>query len=161
MRSRGQGRVSDGQTHGSHVAHTTHELGLEVVVGDVQDLGVEEGSGIVDLLDHQTVAEGRNVQHVEEGGLAHADAVTGRDQGHVLNDFNGTLGNLGGDVEGLEERGLLGSQSGVLGGNFDVQRSQGAGTGGGFDLVGQKEVTDGGQLLLGENDANVALKNRK
>ena len=31
-----------------------------------------------------------------------------------LDDLDGTLGNLGGDVEGLEERSLLGSHTSVL-----------------------------------------------
>ena len=75
---------------------------------------------------------------------------------HVLDDLNSTLGNLGGDVQGLEERSLLGAQPGVLGGNDDLQGSKSSGTSGSADPVVDQQVPDGGQVLLGEDESNVA-----
>ena len=49
-------------------------------------------------------------------------------------DFNGSLGDLGGDGESLEERSLLGTEAGVLGRHNDVQRRDGSDTGRGFHL---------------------------
>ena len=74
-----------------------------------------------------------------------------------LDNFNGTLGNLGGDAQGLEERSLLGTHTGVLGGHHDVEGSQGSGLGGRLDLVGQQEIPDINQLLVGEDKADVLL----
>ena len=74
-----------------------------------------------------------------------------------LNDFDGSLGNLGRDVQSLEEGGLLGTQPGVLGWHDDVKGSQCSGTGRGSNLVSQEHVPDGDQLLLGENESNVSL----
>jgi len=62
VRSRGHGGVTDGKRHSSNIGNSGHELVLDVVIGDVQDGGVEHGSLVVDLLDDQTVAEGEDLQ---------------------------------------------------------------------------------------------------
>merc|ERR1719480_612197 len=98
VRSRGHGGVTDGETYSGDIGDSGHELVLDVLIGDVQDGGVEHRSLIVDLLDDQTVAEGEDLQETEEGGLGCADLVTGGDDGHVVDDLNCSLGNLGGDL---------------------------------------------------------------
>ena len=153
----GHGGVADLQAHGGDVPDADQDVGLQVLVGDVEDGRVEDGAGVVDLLDHQPVGEGRDVQHVQEGGLGHTDPVAGRDQVDVRDDFNRTLGNLGGDVQGLKERSLFGSKAGVLAGDHDIQGGEGASLCGGLDLVVQQHVPDGDEVLLGEDEADVAL----
>ena len=74
-----------------------------------------------------------------------------------MDDLNGSLGDLGGNVEGLEEGGLLGPEAGVLGGDDDVQGSDGSGASGGSNLVGEEHVPDGDELVLGEDEADVSL----
>merc|ERR1719322_483490 len=134
----------------------TMECGAEVSVGDVQDGRVEDGARVVDVPDDEPVGERGDVEHVEERGLRHADLVALLDQVDVLDDLDGSLLDLGGDVEGLEEGGLLRAEAGVLGRDDDVEGREGAGPGGGLDLVGQEVVADGDELLLGEDEADVA-----
>ena len=68
----GRGEV-DLQANGGDVTHSTDKLGLEVLVGDVQHGGGEDGARVVDLAHNQTVGERRDVQHVQEGSLGHTD----------------------------------------------------------------------------------------
>lgn len=44
-------------------------------------------------------------------------------------DFNGSPGDLGGDTQSLEERGLLRTQTSVLGRHSHITRGDGSGTG--------------------------------
>lgn len=69
----------------------------------------------------------------------------------VAGDFNGTTGNLGGDTESLEERGLSGFHTSVASGDPDVSGSDGTSPGGGSDTVGQNLVTDVLQVAVGED----------
>ena len=100
VRDAGEIRITnsllDGQRDGSHVPDTGGELLEEVGVRDVQDLGVEdaaavvhlheereqeagagEGAGAGDLRDDESVAEGADLQHVQQSRLGHAHTVTG------------------------------------------------------------------------------------
>merc|ERR1719412_1464311 len=156
VRGGGHGGVADLQAHSSHVGDTLHEGSLEVIVSDVEDLGVEDGAVVVDVLDHQAVRGGGDVQHVQEGGLGHADLVANGDQGHVGDNLDGTPGDLGGDGQGLEERGLLGAEAGVLGRDGDVYGGNGAGPGGSLDLVFEQQVADLVEVLGGEDESDVA-----
>merc|ERR1712111_221411 len=67
--SGGHGGVPDGQGQSSDVGNTGHEGGLEVVVGDVQNLGAEDWTVVIDIHHQQSIREGRDVKHVQEGGL--------------------------------------------------------------------------------------------
>merc|ERR1719251_157078 len=157
VRSRSHCRISNGETHGSDIGNSGHELVLNVLVSDVQDGRIEHGSLVVHLLDDQTIAEGEGLQETEEGGLGGADLVTSADDRDVIDNLNCTLGNLGGDLQSLEEAGLLRTHAGVLGGDGDIHRGNSSSLGGGGLLVGQKEIPDGGQLLVGEDEADVHL----
>merc|ERR1719205_312148 len=161
VRSRSHGGVSNGETHSGNIGDSGHELVLDVLVSDVQNGGVEHGSLVVHLLDDQTVAEGEDLQETEEGGLGGADLVTSGDDRDIVDDLNCTLGNLGGDLQSLEEAGLLRTHAGVLGGDGDIHRCNSSSLSGGGLLVGQQEVPDGGQLLVGEDEANVHLDVRE
>ena len=111
------------ETIGSQIGNTSLELGAQILGLSVQDLGLQDRARVIDLVDDQTVREGRNVQHVQQGCLGGADLVTGLQDGHIVDDFNCTLGNLGGYGQSLEERGLFGTQTSVLSGNGDGQGS--------------------------------------
>jgi hypothetical protein len=97
----GQGDTGNG---GDGRGESLEQLGLL----DVQDGGIEGLAVVVDLEDTHTVGEGRDVQQVEQGSLGGTDLVTGLDELQVGGNFDGTTGNLGGDTESLEERGLSG-----------------------------------------------------
>jgi hypothetical protein len=53
----------------------------------------------------------------------------------VREDLNGTTGNLGGDGQSLEERGLLWTHGGDSGWNPHINWSNSSGLGWGLDLV--------------------------
>merc|ERR1711860_349566 len=73
-----------------------------LVVKKVYEAGSVFEPAILDITDDdQTVGEGRNLQHVEKSGFGHTDLVTSGDQVYVTGDLDSTLGNLGGDVQGL------------------------------------------------------------
>ena len=61
----------------------------------------------------------------------------------------------------LEEGSLLRTHASVLSWNCDINGSNGPGLGGSCLLVGQEQVSDNGQLLLGEDESNVHLDVRK
>ena len=84
VRHRSHGRVLDGQGEGCHAGDSAHELGLQVGLGDVEDGRVENGARVVDLLNGESVGEGRDVEHVQEGSLGHTDTITGLDQVDIL-----------------------------------------------------------------------------
>ena len=129
----------------------------ELLLANVENLGREGLALVVDLGDAHAVGEGRDVKHVEEGGLGRTDLGAGLDELKIGGNFNGTTGNLGGDTEGLEERGLTRLHTGVSSGNPDVGRGEGTSTGRGGDLVGEDLVTDLLQVGVGEDETNVAL----
>jgi hypothetical protein len=97
----GQRDTGDG---GDGRAEGLEELGLL----DVQDGGLEGLTLVVDLVDTHAVGEGRDTQQVEQGSLGGTDLVASLNELQVGRNFNGTTGNLGGDTESLEERGLSG-----------------------------------------------------
>lgn len=76
---------------------------------------------------------------------------------NTYNDFNGTLGNLGRDLQGLEEGSLLRTKTSVHG--FNVHRARGQGTGScrSTDSVLHKPLTDLYQILLGKDEPNISL----
>ncbi len=56
---------------------------MQGVFSDVQHLGAVDAAVIIHLLDVQPVREGRDVQHVEQRGLAGAHLVSRFDQLNV------------------------------------------------------------------------------
>ena len=129
----------------------------ELLLGDVEDIGGEGVALVVDLSDAHTVGEGRDVEHVQQGSLRGADLGTSLNELEIVGDFNGTTSDLGGDTEGLEERGLAGFHTGVASGDPDIGRGDGTSTSGGSNLVGEDLVTDRLEVAVGEDETNVAL----
>lgn len=132
------------------------DLEGEDVVGDVEDLGVEEGAVVIDHLEDKTVGEGGDVELLEEGGLGGSNLLSGGDEVGVVGHLDLSLGNLGGDLEGLEEGCLSGVASGGSGGDNDVAGGDSSDTGGGRADV----VVDGGadvsEVSVGEDESDVS-----
>lgn len=156
VHDRGQGWDTGGQGDGGNGLDTRHELGDEGRLLNVQDLGWEDGTVVVDLNDRHTVGERRDVEHVQEGGLGRSDLGTGRDDLDVIDDFDGTSGDLGWDTKGLEERGLSWLHTGVSGWDVDVVGGDGTGPSWGSDLVGEDDLSDVLQVARGEDETDVA-----
>ena len=127
----GDGRVIVVERNGGNVGDAGAEAGADVLLGDVQDAGVEDRVRIVDLEDVEAVLEGEDVQHGVEDGLGLAE-------GHFGGDFNHATV----DGEGLEEGGIFGTQGGCLGSLDGVDQVTGL-----LDIaIGH----DGADVLLGQ-----------
>ena len=156
MRHRRLGRVRDLQTHGSQRRDGRRQLGDDVRRGDVQDCGVEDLTVVVHVLNDQTIAEGLDVQLLQQGSLGLADLVAVLDELDTRDHFNLTLVDLGGDVQGLEPRRLAGIATRRPGLDVHIDGGDGADTRRGGDLVGHDDVAHGGQIGVGEDEAGVA-----
>lgn len=153
---RSDGGVTDLEGDGGNVLDTGNEVTDESILLDVQDGGVEDGTLVVNLDNGQTVGEGRDVQHVQESSLGSSDTDILLDQMDIVDDLNGTTGNLGGDTQSLEEGGLTGLHTGVTGRDVHINGGHGTSLGGGLDTVGENLVTDGLQVRVGEDETDVA-----
>ena len=141
----------DGGDGGDGAGESLQELGLL----DVENGSSEGVAVVVDLVDTHTVCEGRDVQHVEQGSLRGTDLAASLNELEVGSDFDGTTGNLGGDTESLEERGLTRLHTSVTSGYEDIARSDGTSTSGGSNTVGQDLVTDMLEVTVGEDETDV------
>lgn len=155
MDDRGQGGEVQGKRESGNGSNGARERLEKLVLADVQDARGEGVALVVDLGDTQTVGEGRDVQHVEEGSLGGADLAASLNELQIGCDFNGTTSNLGGDTESLEERGLSGFHTSVASGDPDVGRGDGTSTGRGSNLVVQDLVTDRLEVTVGEDETDV------
>lgn len=153
---RGNGGDANSERDGGDGLDARRELVDEGLLLDVKDRGREDGTVVVNLNNSHTVGERRDVEHVKKGGLRRSDLGAGSNDLNVVDDLNGTTGNLGGDTEGLEERGLSGLHTGVAGGDVDVGGGNGTGTSGGSDLVRDNGLTDLLEVTVGEDEADVA-----
>ncbi len=90
------------------VFDTGQEAVDQFLLVNVEDIRREDIALVEDLDNSHTVGERRDVEHVEEGGLRASDTGSSSDDLDIGHDFNGTTGDLGGNTESLEERGLSG-----------------------------------------------------
>lgn len=157
----GKGGEVDSQGDGGNSGNGRGQSLEELLLTNVENAGREGLALVVNLGDAHTVGEGRDVQHVEQGSLGGADLGASLNELEIGGDFNGTTGDLGGDTEGLEERGLAGLHTSVSSGNPDVGGSESTSTGGGGDLVGEDDVSDVLEVVVGENETDVALDERQ
>ena len=132
----GQGREVGGQRDGGDGSDGAGESLQELGLLDVKDGGSEGVAVVVDLVDTHTVGEGRDVQHVEQGSLGGTDLAASLNELEIGGNFDGTTGDLGGDTESLEERGLTRLHTSVTSGDEDIARGDGTGTSRGSDTVG-------------------------
>ena len=150
-------RVVEGQGDSCDGLDTREEAANELILIDVENGGREHVAVVEDLDDGHTIGERRDVQHVEQRRLGGSDTGTRGDDLDVRDDFNRTTGDLGGDVQGLEEGGLARLHTGVTGGNDNVLGRERTGTRGRSDLVGNDRLADFLEVLAGEDEADVAL----
>jgi hypothetical protein len=124
---------------------------------DVKNARREGVALVVNLSNTHSVRKGGDVQHIEQGSLGGSDLASSLDELQVGCDFNGTTGNLGWDTESLEERGLSRFHTSITGGNVHIGGSNGTSSSRSSDLVRKNLVTDGLKVIVGENEADVAL----
>ena len=68
--------IAQNKFSGATLVAYLHETFAEILGFDVEDLGLEDGSRVVDLLNDQTVCERRDVQHVKKSGSRSIDTLT-------------------------------------------------------------------------------------
>merc|ERR1712062_231847 len=152
---RRSGREVSTERHSGDVTDTLEKSLVQVIVGDVEDFRPKDRSVGVHLFDHETVGEGENFQHAQESCFGGTDFFVLLDQVLLGQNFNRTLGNLGRNAQGLEERGLLGTHTSVLRLNEHIDRGSGAGLGRGLNLFSFELLTDVAQVFLGKDQTNV------
>jgi len=134
------------------------ELGEDDTRFEFEDLGVVDLSILEDLGDCHLVLEGVDLELVEKGGLGSVDLITLGDDLLVGGNLDLGLNDLGLDVQVLEERGLLGVESGGTSGDGDVGGGDHTGLGGGGSDFGVDDGLDVGEVSVGEDAVDVSLK---
>ena len=60
-----------------------HEPSPQVIISDIKDCWVKDGSGVVDLLDYQAIGKGRDLQHVKQSRLRGSNLLPSMNQFHI------------------------------------------------------------------------------
>jgi hypothetical protein len=150
----------DSQGQRGNVGQTSSKVAQDIIISDIEDLSGVDGSVVVDAANAETIEEWLDVQHLKQSSLRRSNLLADLDQQNVRDDLDLTLVNLGGDVQGLEERGLGGLHTSVTGRDGNVDGGNGTGLGGGGNLEGEELGADGSEVSLGENQTNVTLQQR-
>ena len=152
----GLGGHADLSGEGGQVGQSSGDLGVDGLVGDVQNSGVEDGTVVVDELSDQTVREGMDLKLLKQNLLRHLDLNSSLKERHVVDNLDLSLNDLRGDVKRLEEVSLGGVETGGTGGDGHINRGEDTGLGGGGDLVGQHDLADLIGLRDAEDETNVS-----
>ena len=113
---------------------------------------------VVDLLHVHLVAEGADLQLIQESSLSSLNLETSSDNLLVGNDFNLGLHDLGLDVQLLEEAGLLGIETSGASADPHIIRGNSTNLSGGLTSLIIKNLLDLREVTISENDASVSLK---
>lgn len=133
------------------------ELFDDLLGSDTDDFLAEDGSIVVNADNFHTVHEGSDVELGQEGSFGLTDDLSLFADLDFLQDFDLSLLNFGGDVEGMEERNLRGVESGGSGGDVDVLRCEGSDLSGGFHLVLFDEGLEFENGFISEDESDLAL----
>ena len=147
--------VAGSKRDASEVVGTSTEASKDVIVGDLENLVAEELSVVHEGLDLHLILEGANLQTIEKGSLRGTNLVSLSDNSDGVDDFNLSSDNLGGDVEGLEELGLLWIHTGGTGGNSDILGGDSSNLGGSGSNLGIEDLLNGSKISVGENKTGV------
>jgi len=162
-------RVHDGRQGGDTGSERDRGNGLgsrkesveQGLLLNVENLGREDGTVVVNLGDGHTVGEGRDVEHVQQSSFGSTDSTTGLNDLDIGDDFNSTSSNLGWDTKSLEERGLSGFHTGVSTWYPNIVGGNGTSSSGGSDDVGNNDFSDILQITGSEDETDVSLDVRE
>jgi len=156
-----EGWVVKTEGEGGNVGNSSGEGLEEILWGGREELGVVDNTFVIDVGQLQSIGEWTKVKHLHEGGLGRTDTLTFLAEMDISQDFDATSGNLGGNVEGGEERGLGWLEGGDLLWDDNVLRSEDSSLGLGRNTGLQKLLTERGAVFLGENESDVVLDGRE
>lgn len=157
MRNRQSVGVSDGQRDGSKLVGSVSEFGEEGFSVNVEDIGGEDCTIVINEQDFHTESERLDIQLRQDSSFGVSDFLSLFEDLEFLDDFDLTLLNLGGDIQSVEERDLRGVKTSGAWWDDDFEGREGSDLSRGGDLVtfddGLK-VTDGG---IREDEADFTL----
>jgi hypothetical protein len=129
---------------------------VDILLGDIEDKTVVDETILVNLSNGNTIEERLDVKLAEEGNSGSGDTLVLLDEVDGVDDLNGTTSNLGGNVEGLEERSLSRVKRSRTSRDVNIDGGDNTGLGSGGDLVGTDNITDLTELVrVGEDETNV------
>jgi len=129
------------------------EQGGEV---EVNNRLVQHRSVVIDLQDFHSVREWFQAQLLKQGGFGVADGLADLQELDLLQDFDHTLVDLGGDRESVEEGNLGWVHSGGTGGDVHFHWRHDAHLGHGFSAVRGDDVFEVENREVGENHTEFA-----
>ena len=101
------------------------------------------------------VFEGTDLQFFEEGGLTGGNFVTFGDDLNGVDDFDLGFDDLGLDVKGLEELGLLGVHTGGTSLNGHIDGGEGTNLSGSLTLLGVNDSLNLTEIAISKDETNV------
>eukprot|EP00037_Helgoeca_nana_P007315 m.66755 g.66755 ORF g.66755 m.66755 type:complete len:322 (-) comp18125_c0_seq3:70-1035(-) len=162
VRRRGSVRDAEGERERGHTGeHRVQDPATDRLHGDVEDLWRVHGPVVKNHDDGTVVPERRDAQHVQQLGLGKSDLGSHVDHSDIGKDLDGTLGDLGREVEGLEERRLLRTHTGRTSRDDDIERRDDARLGRRLHLVLVEHLTDSDNIHVGEAEADVTDHRRQ
>jgi len=161
VRDRGHGRIADLKTKSSDVGNTLGDNSTNVIKSHIENLALIDNTVIINNTGNKTIAEGTDVKLGQKSCLRLTNLLTGVDKSGRGKDFDLTLDDLGTDVKSLKERGLSGLETSGTSRDNDIVGSNSTSLGGGTNLQGGNEITDLIEVLVGEDETDVAIKVRK
>jgi len=161
VRDRGDGRITDLKADSSDVGNTLGNNSANISKSHVENAALIDETVVVDDAGDKTIAEGTDIELGKKGSLRLTDLLTGVDKSGRGKNLDLTLDDLSTDVKSLEEGGLSGLETSGTSRDDNIIGSNSAGLGGGTDLKRGDEVTDLVEVLVGEDETDVAIEVRK
>jgi len=152
----GLGRDVEDKTELGQALDSLTELGSKNIISDIQHLSIEKTSVVIDTLQDKTVGEGANAKLLKKSSLRSTNLFSGDDEVGIVGHLNLTLGNLGGDLKGLEEVGLSGVASGGTLGDDDINGSNSSNPGRSRPDILVDYLPDVSQVTVGEDETNIS-----
>jgi len=158
VRDGSKGRITNLETDGGDVGDTLGDDRANISKSHIENLVLIDETVVEDDTGDKTVAEGTDVKLGQKGSLGLTDLLTSADESGGGENLDLTLDDLSTDVKSLKEGGLSGLETSGTSRNNDIVGSDGTSLGGGTNLEGGDELTDLAQVLLGEDETDVAIK---
>merc|ERR1719436_337068 len=102
------------------------DLRAQNLVGNVEDGDAEDGARVVHVSNDKTVRERHDAQFLQHGSRTRRDLLALEHDLHIIDDIDLSTGNLGGNIQSLEELGLVRTAAGGALGDEHVHGRQSA-----------------------------------
>jgi len=154
----GLGWHTNSQGDGAHVLGVVVEGLQDGLVRDGKNLGWVEGTVVQKVQDLHLVEEWTDLELVQKSGLTWGDLVTLVNDLDWVDNLDLRLHNLGLNVEGLEERGLLWIHTGWTSIDGHITWGEGTNLSWGLSDLSVEDLLDLAKISVGENETSVQSK---